>query len=222
MNVIFDLDGTIVDSVPGISASLIYAIRQQGHIVNDDINITSLVGPSMEQIVRKLLAPYHDNRIEETLKIYREHYGSVGLEKCTMYDGVYSLLSSLKDDMHDLFIATSKRNAFAEKIITNMQITNFFSGIIGTPTDGSLDDKRYLLSHLISRYSLSSRHTLMVGDRREDVISAKYNNIKSIGVLWGYGTLFELSGCHVDYTCENPSNVFDTIRKYSAGYCEGS
>lgn len=213
MNIIFDLDGTIVDSVPGISASLIYAIRQQGHIVSDDINISSLIGPPMEQIVRTLLAPYHDNRIAETLKIYREHYGSVGLEKSTMYNGVRSLLSLLKDDVHELFIATSKRNAFAEKIITNMQITEFFSGVLGTPTDGSLDDKRDLLSHLISKYALTAKNTVMVGDRREDVISAKHNDIKSIGVLWGYGTLPELSECNVDCICEKPSEVFDAIIK---------
>lgn len=69
MNVIFVLYGIIVDSAPGISTSLIYILLQQGHIISDDISISSLVGPSMDEIVRRLLTPYHDNRIAETLRI---------------------------------------------------------------------------------------------------------------------------------------------------------
>lgn len=70
MNIIFDLDGTIIDSVPGIRTSLVYAIRQQGHAINEFIDISVLIGPPMNTIVRTLLTPYADSRVAETVDIY--------------------------------------------------------------------------------------------------------------------------------------------------------
>lgn len=213
MNIIFDLDGTIIDSVPGITASLVYAICQQGHVIDENINISSLIGPPMDKIVSTLLKPYGDERIAETVNIYREHYGLVGLDNSVMYEGIFSSLDELRGNGHKLFIATSKRHAFAEKIMDNINIRKLFSDIIGTPEDGSMDDKKRLLSHIISKNSLEINATVMIGDRKEDIFSARHNNIISIGALWGYGSLKELSESCADYLCEVPSGLCDLIRK---------
>ncbi|WP_232486601.1 HAD hydrolase-like protein [Pectobacterium parmentieri] len=107
MNIIFDLDGTIIDSVPGIKESLIYAIRKQGHMIDDGIDIASLIGPPMHSIVRTLLEPYGDSRVEETINIYRAHYGQFGLYNSVIYEGILSVLKTLKQRGDKLFIDLS-------------------------------------------------------------------------------------------------------------------
>ncbi|MEI7238282.1 HAD hydrolase-like protein [Pectobacterium brasiliense] len=213
MNIIFDLDGTIIDSVPGIKDSLIYAIREQGHMIDDDIDISSLIGPPMSNIVKTLLEPYADERVEETIKIYRAHYGQYGLYNSQIYEGVLLMLDKLKQSGNKLFIATSKRQLFAEKILGEMGISTLFSDIIGTPADGSMDDKSKLLAYLITKHEVEPSRSIMVGDRKDDIIGARDNHLSSIGVLWGYGTYDELSTHQADYLCDQPDKLCDVIDK---------
>ncbi|GKV77821.1 phosphoglycolate phosphatase [Pectobacterium carotovorum subsp. carotovorum] len=213
MNIIFDLDGTIIDSVPGIRTSLVYAIRQQGHAINEFIDISVLIGPPMNTIVRTLLTPYADSRVAETVDIYREHYGLYGLNASTLYEGIRDSLEGLKSEGHRLFIATSKRQHFAKSILTNLKLYTLFIDIIGTPEDGSMDDKSLLLSNLIHKYELDIKNTIMVGDRKDDVISAHDNGLLAIGAQWGYGSREELSHSKVDYWCQSPSQLADVVNR---------
>ncbi|KHT22682.1 HAD hydrolase-like protein [Pectobacterium carotovorum] len=220
MNIIFDLDGTIIDSVPGIKDSLIYAIRKQGHVIDDRTDISSLIGPPMVNIVRTLLEPYGDDRVEETINIYRAHYGQHGLYNSIIYEGIMSALEALKQRGDKLFIATSKRQIFAGKILDDMGISSFFLDIIGTPTDGSMDDKSKLLSYLLTKHGLDQRCSIMVGDRKDDIIGAQDNHLLSIGVLWGYGTFNELSTHQADYLCTQPTELCHVIDKIKSSRSE--
>lgn len=179
------MDGTLVDSVPGISDSLIYALGQQGHRLAKDTDITALIGPPMDQIVATLLAPLGDDRVAQTVAIYREHYGRVGLYQGLMYPGIPEALQALQDDGHRLYVATSKRQPFAERILARVGISTRFSEIVGTPLDGSRDDKRLLVSDLVHKQGLHPSSSVMIGDRKEDILSAQYNHLLSIGACWG-------------------------------------
>nr|WP_225622302.1 HAD hydrolase-like protein [Musicola keenii] len=201
------MDGTIIDSLPGIKASLVYAIRQQGHDIDENMDITALVGPPMNSIVCTLLAPYGDNRVAETVNIYREHYGQHGLYESVPYPEIQTSLSQLKNNGHDLFLATSKRQIFAEKILVNLKLDSFFTDIMGTLADGSLDDKSQLLSALINKHALDRKNTVMIGDRKEDIISAHNNGLFAIGVLWGYGSYDELRNHGANIYCQSPSQL---------------
>ncbi|URG51641.1 HAD hydrolase-like protein [Pectobacterium quasiaquaticum] len=213
MNIIFDLDGTIIDSVPSIRTSLVYAIRQQGHAIDEFIDISTLIGPPMNTIVRTLLTPYGDSRVAETVDIYREHDGLHGLHASPLYEGIHDSLERLKSEGHRLFIATSKRQHFAKSILTNLKLYTLFIDIIGTPEDGSMDDKSLLLSNLIHRYELDIKNTIMVGDRKDDVISAHDNGLLAIGAQWGYGSHEELSHSKVDYWCKSPSQLAGVVNR---------
>ncbi|WP_420065769.1 HAD hydrolase-like protein [Pectobacterium colocasium] len=213
MNIIFDLDGTIIDSLPGIRSSLVYAMRQQGHVIDEFIDISMLIGPPMNTVVSSLLTPYNDDRVIETVNIYREHYSMHGVYQATLYDGIKMALGELKDKNHRLFIATSKRQRFAEIILTNLKLRSLFTGVIGTQEDGSLDDKSLLLSALIHKHNLNIKNTIMIGDRKDDIISAHKNGVFSIGVLWGYGSSEELSLHNAGIKCRSPLQLNDVIEK---------
>lgn len=216
MNIIFDMDGTLVDSVPGIRDSLVYALGQQGHRLAEETDITALIGPPMDQIVATLLAPFGDDRVAQTVALYREHYGRIGLYQGMIYPGVMEALQALRHAGHHLFVATSKRQLFAERILDRVGISTLFNDIIGTPPDGSMDDKRLLVSHLLLKHRLSPSSAVMIGDRKEDIISAQYNHLLSIGVRWGYGSQQELTASGADRLCEQPEDLPHTIRALAA------
>lgn len=213
MNLLFDLDGTIIDSLPGIRASLVYAIRQQGHSIDENIDISGLIGPPMDMIVRTLLAPYGDDRIAETVNIYRKHYGQYGLYDSVPYERMISILTHLKNEKHKLFVVTSKRQRFADIILDDLNIRPFFIDVMGTPEDGSMDNKSVLLSSIIYKHGLDEKDTVMIGDRKDDIISAHNNKLLAIGVLWGYGSFDELSSNHADYICKSPDELDKVVNE---------
>lgn len=212
MNVIFDMDGTLVDSVPGIRASLAYALEQQGHWLAEETDITALIGPPMERIVAALLAPFGDDRVAQTVALYREHYGRVGLLQGLIYPGIQQALQRLHADGHRLFVATSKRQPFAQRILARIGISTLFDDILGTPLDGSMDDKRLLVAHLLGKQGLQPSSSVLVGDRKEDIASAQHNHLLSIGARWGYGSLQELTRSGADRLCQSPVDLCPAIQ----------
>lgn len=210
--IIFDLDGTLADSVPGIKLSILYALRQQGHAVNDELDLRPLIGPPMKQIFAKLLDPLGDSRIDEAVKIYRDHYSETGLLKTTLYPQVVETLDFLRQKGFSLYIATSKRQTFAETILKNTGIEHLFTAVQGTPPDGSLDDKSELVKHLLSTHHLSQQNSVLIGDRRDDIIAARANHIGSIGALWGYGSISELQQAGAVIFAETPKHLTTLIQ----------
>ncbi len=211
MNVIFDMDGTLVDSVPGIRASLSYALEKQGHRLAEDTDITALIGPPMDHIVATLLAPFGDDRVVQTVALYREHYGRIGLLQGLMYPDIQQVLKTLYAEGHHLFVATSKRQPFAERILERIGISALFDDILGTPVDGSMDDKRLLVAHLLAKQGLQHSSSVMVGDRKEDMVSAQHNHLLSIGAQWGYGSLQELTSSGANQLCQWPADLLPAI-----------
>lgn len=200
---IFDLDGTLVDSLPGIRQSFLHAIRTLGHAIEDDFDIRPIVGPPIAQGFQHVLSGYGDDRISEAVALYRSHYRDVGLRETVLYPHVAQALMKLKERGFHLYVATSKRQRFAEQIITNNQIGDYFDRMAGTTDDGRLDDKSRLLAQLLGVSHIDSSNAVMIGDRSSDIVAAKANGISSIGVLWGYGDLSELKMAGAETLCDN-------------------
>src|SRR5262249_18421276 len=110
------------------------------------------------------------------------------------------------------FVATSKPQVFAERILQHFELADHFEEICGNDLEGSLDDKAELLRQILVNRSLDPKETVMVGDRKHDVIAAKRNGLISIGVTYGYGSLSELTEAGVDYLCDSPTEVAAVIR----------
>lgn len=210
-SVIFDLDGTLVDSLPGIKESILHALRKQGHAADDALDLKPMIGPPMSQIFTTLLAPFGDSRIHEAVDLFRDHYRETGLLKTSLYPQVVETLHFLRDHGFALYIATSKRQAFAEAILNNAGIDNVFRAIHGTRPDGSLDDKSELVKELIGTHHLSLHNSLLIGDRRDDIIAARCNHLSVIGALWGYGTISELQQAGAVMLAETPDHLTTLI-----------
>jgi phosphoglycolate phosphatase len=106
-----------------------------------------------------------------------------------------------------IYLATSKREIFATRILDHLKFATCFDGIYGSVPSGKLDHKPELLAHILSRHSLSPSRSLMVGDRRHDIFGAHAVGMRGLGVLWGYGTREELENAGADQLVESPDDL---------------
>jgi len=204
--VLLDLDGTLIDSRAGIAASCEAALRALGHTPDPSFDITPLIGPPLPQVIGRLLQDLGDDRIDAGIAAYRAHYGETGLYQATIYPGITDVLPRLSATAR-CFVVTSKRSVFARRIIDSFGMAAWFSGVYGTEPDGSLDDKRELIAAVLRAEALDARETVMVGDRSHDMIGARANGLRGIGVLWGYGSREELDAAGADALLDEPADL---------------
>ena len=210
-SVLLDLDGTLVDSQPGISASCVAALRALGHEPDQTLDIAGAIGPPLEELMQILLQSYGDERVGEAVIAYRQHYGESGFLGSVPYPGIGKSLEEMKRRGLRIYLATSKRAIFASRILDHLKFATYFDGIHGSVPGGELDHKPELLAHVLSRHGLSPSHSLMVGDRRHDISGAHAVGMRGVGVLWGYGTRDELETAGADRLVDFPADLSGTV-----------
>jgi phosphoglycolate phosphatase len=220
-SVLLDLDGTLVDSQPGILSSCSNALRALGHDPGPSLDLSGLIGPPIEDVMRSLLRPYGDDRVTEAVAAYRADYGLNGLLRSTLYAGVPQALADLRRSGAQLYLATSKRRTFAVRILEHTKIAAFFDGVYGSEDGGALDHKPELIAHIVERHALAPDLCVMVGDRRYDITGAHANKIRAIGVLWGYGSRDELKLAGADCLVADPADLLEAVFKLVEASSEG-
>jgi len=204
--ILLDLDGTLIDSRPGIAASCEAALRALGHTPDPSFDVTPLIGPPLPQVISRLLERYGDDRVDAGIAAYRAHYGEVGLHQAAVYPGIVDALRLLSARA-TCFVVTSKRSLYAVRIIGGLGLADRFRGIYGTEPDGSLDDKADLIGAVLRTEGLAARDTAMVGDRSHDMVGARANFVRPVGVLWGYGSRTELEAAGADALLAAPADL---------------
>ena len=210
-SVLLDLDGTLINSYPGISASCLAALRALGHEPDEALDIRGSIGPPLEELMQILLQSYGDDRTGEAVAAYRQHYGESGFLGSVPYPGIGKSLEEMKQTGLRLYLATSKRAMFASRILDHLKFAAYFDGIHGSVPGGELDHKPELLAHVLSEHGLSPSHSLMVGDRRHDISGAHAVGMRGLGVLWGYGSRDELETAGADQLVDSPADLARTV-----------
>jgi phosphoglycolate phosphatase len=210
-SVLLDLDGTLIDSQPGILASCLAALRALGHEPDDTLDIRRFIGPPLEDTMRVLLQPYGDDRIGEAVEAFRQHYGDLGLLGSEPYPGIGSSLEKMQRAGLRIYLATSKREIFASRILHHLGFATYFDGIHGSVPGGEMDHKPELLAHIVSRHDLLPSRSLMVGDRRYDMSGAHAVGMRGLGVLWGYGSRDELEMAGADRLLDSTADLASTV-----------
>jgi phosphoglycolate phosphatase len=204
--ILLDLDGTLIDSRPGIAASCEAMLHALGHTPDPSFDITPMIGPPLPSVIGRVLALYNDDRVDAGIAAYREHYGAIGLHQAEVYPSIAETLSLLSVRGR-CFVVTSKRTVFATRIVEAIGFTSMFGGVYGTEPDGSLDNKAHLIAAVLQTESLDPSATIMVGDRMHDIAGAHSNGLRAIGVLWGYGSRSELEQAGADALAHDPSEL---------------
>jgi phosphoglycolate phosphatase len=207
MNVLIDLDGTITDSRKGIVGCIQHALRSLGHDAPDESSLLRYIGPPLHAAFRELLPVKNESDIERAIAAYRERYVDVGMFENSVYEGIPEALETLRDRGARLFVATSKPEIFAQRILDHFELSRHFEKIYGSELDGRRTDKIDLITHVLSQAQLDRSRTIMIGDRHHDVVGAIANRIRALGALWGYGSREELSDAGAETLLESPSDV---------------
>ena len=142
-----DLDGTIINSAPGIIGSYQHALRCMGAECPPAEELTWVVGPPSRRSFPKLIGP--DQDVEEAVRLYRAHYEQNGLLNGTVYPGMQEALTDLYALPARLFVCTAKPQGFAERIIEHFGLGHLFERMYGADLEGKFDDKGLLIEHII-------------------------------------------------------------------------
>ncbi len=208
--ILLDLDGTLIDSRPGIAASCAAALRALGYEPDPAFDVTPLIGPPLPQVIARLLARHGDGRVDAGMAAYRAHYGETGLRMATVYPGIPDALRTLSVHAR-CFVVTSKRKDFATRIVGSLDFRGAIHRVYGTEPDGSVDDKARLIAAVLRIERLDPDDAVMVGDRSHDMIGARANGMRSIGVLWGYGSRDELSAAGANTLAATPGELVTAL-----------
>jgi phosphoglycolate phosphatase len=206
----FDLDGTLTDPKPGITRSIQYALQKLDHpTMPTEDELTWCIGPPLRASFVRLLGA--ETSADLAVSYYRERFSDVGLYENSVYDGIGEVLTKLCASGHRLFVATSKPHVFAERIIDHFGLRDHFERVFGSELDGTRVDKSHLLEYALKQASVDPARTLMIGDRSHDMVGAKNNGMKGIGVLYGYGTRDELLDAGAHHVCATPGAILGCI-----------
>jgi len=208
---LFDLDGTLTDPKPGITGSLRYALDAMGHGLPEEENLDWVIGPPMLETLAHFLGA---DRAPAALQFYRARYGVSGLFENEVYAGIPHVLAELKASGWTMFVATSKMEAYAIRIVEHFGLAPFFTRVYGSAEDGSRSDKRELLRYLLDEEGLEPKRCMMIGDRLYDARGAKANGIKVTGVTWGFGSREELQAERVDALADRPQDLPGLLAKF--------
>jgi phosphoglycolate phosphatase len=207
--IFFDLDGTLTDPKPGITRSIQYALDKLGQqTIPTEDELTWCIGPPLRTSFVKLLG---EASADLAVSLYRERFSDIGLYENAVYAGVEDVLTALRQSGRRLFVATSKAHVFAERIIDHFDLRRHFERVFGSELDGTRADKSDLLAYALKTTAVESSHATMIGDRSHDMIGARNNGIKGIGVLYGYGSAQELTAAGASHLCATPNAVLDCM-----------
>lgn len=190
--ILFDLDGTLTDSGPGITNSVAYALKKW-NIEEKDINVLrKFVGPPLDVSFAKYYG-FSKEKCVQAIQYYREYYLTKGIYENRVYDGMEELLKWLRDTGRRAIVATSKPEPSAIHVLEYFHIDSYFDIIAGATMDGSRVEKSDVIRYALDRAGIRDLSgVVMVGDRENDIQGAKANGLDSIGVLYGYGSREEL------------------------------
>lgn len=206
---LFDLDGTLTDSTEGIVRCLEYALERMGFDIPEDTN--KFLGPPLYRSFAEFCG-MNEEQVNEAVRIFRERYSTVGLFENRVYEGVPEMLKRLRDGGKRIMVATSKPEVYAVRIFDRFGLSQFFEIVGGANINGTRNDKDEVIEYVLEKAGISDRSSvLMIGDRRQDVIGAHKTGLKCMGILWGFGSIEELTEAGADFIAETPEKAADML-----------
>jgi phosphoglycolate phosphatase len=177
--------------------------------------------PPLEELIRNIGPPLRHyfaevlgaEKVEEAIAHYRQRYDYEGkcLTENTVYPAIPSVLTTLQQHGKKLFVVTAKPQVIAEKIMKHFGLDNLFQHVYGAELDETRSDKAELIAYILEREKLLPETIVMVGDRKHDIIGAAKNKIRSIGVLWGYGSVDELQSAGATTIVQYPDDLLTIL-----------
>jgi phosphoglycolate phosphatase len=207
--VLFDLDGTLVDSRPGIVAALNETLRALGEPERPSAELEAFIGPPVHEAFGALLAGRSPDgaALDEIVADYRARYRVGMVARSIVYPGIPALLQTLDAAGTTLAVATSKAGPLAVELLQGLGLAGRFRAIVG-PVPPARDDKARTIAQALETLGIATSpaaDAVMVGDRHHDVEGARAHGLRAIGVTWGFGDADELRAAGADAIADDPA-----------------
>jgi len=209
--VLFDLDGTLVDSAPGISASVRVAVASFDLPEPTPAQLRAMVGPPLQEGFA-LGFGLSGADVDRAVAAYRAHYSAGAMLEAPPYPGVPELLARLRADGATLAVATSKPEPFAVAILEHVGLLGQFASVHGATLDGAVRHKDQVVGAALARHP-SGRDPVLVGDRAQDVLGAAAHGLPCIGAGWGPAEDGELEAAGAALIAATPADVVEALEK---------
>ncbi len=206
MIVIFDLDGTVWNSEPGILACMVHALDQLALEVPTEAVLRSHIGPPLRSMLAEVGVP--EPLLDDGVRHYRDRYLSAGVYEASLYDGVIGLLDGITGDGHVLATATSKGEVPTRTMLEHFGLADRFAVVGAATMDGTATTKSEVLARTLDGLDHPEpAECVLVGDRDLDVAGAAAHGIDCIGAAWGFGGRIELADAGAWAVAERPVDV---------------
>ena len=210
--ILFDLDGTLTDSAPGITRCVQHALSKLDRPQYTMEELNCFLGPPLHTQFMKFAA-LTSEEADMAVEYYRECYTGTGIYENRVYEGIPELLAALKKCGKRLGVASSKPQIYVEKILDYFKLKNQFDVIAGSEMNGDRTDKAEVIEEALKRsgYAEKRDQVVMVGDRSHDVIGAKKCGVVCVGAAYGYGGRAELEETGADFIADQVQELYTLL-----------
>ncbi|MGB6129315.1 MAG: HAD hydrolase-like protein [Psychrilyobacter sp.] len=209
--ILFDLDGTLTDPGVGITKAVQYALKKNNIVEESLSTLEKFIGPPLKESFAEFYS-FNEKMVSDSIQYFREYFRKNGIFENEIYSGILDLLGELRNRDCKVVVATSKPTVFANTVLKNFGMMKYFDLVVGSNLDGTLGNKSEIINCVIDNLKIKNlEETIMIGDRKYDIIGAEKNNIDSIGVLYGYGSLEELVGARPTYIVDSISQLYGLL-----------
>lgn len=203
---LFDVDGTLIDSFPGIRHGFLLGLEAVGWDKPDEEFIKRIPGPPMPESMRALgMSP---DQVEQAMQAYSAYMSTEGWQRFEVFDGMADLLARLKGEGFEVVTATSKSERFARAALERAGMLGHIDFLGAASNDGVRAKKADVIRYVLD--NVAPKRPLMIGDRTHDYTGAAAFNIPSVAVTWGYGTSAEWD--EADYVASDATELERIIR----------
>ena len=212
-HLIFDLDGTLTDNTSGIRNSLLYALEHmQIHGYSEEM-LEQFIGPPLQWGFSSLFK-LNERNTRLAVEYFRDYYSDNGWHENEPYPGVYQLLEDLHFAGVRMYIATSKLEKFAQKIIEYFEFDKYIIQLKGADYGGNHATKATIVADLLHAQQVKpSENVVMIGDTVFDIEGGKRNGLTTIAVTYGFGKEEELQNANPNYFAESVDELYEILMK---------
>lgn len=207
---IFDLDGTLADTLYDLADAVNYGLTKLGFPVHPYESYKKFVGNGVQKLCQRALPESKSEYTEDLMTFFTQYYNNHFLDKTCLYDGIKEVLTQLAQNNVTLAVATNKPQDFAVKIIEKLLSEFDFIKILGGCKERPQKPDPKIISDILNSIPSQDR-IFMIGDSNVDIFTAKNSGINSIGCLWGFRTASELSDAGADFIAHVPNDITEFI-----------
>ena len=205
-NIIFDLDGTITNSYEGIVNAVKFSLDKI-NFKYDESKLISFIGPPLKDSYTEL--GFSETESKARIEDFRDYYFKKGMKEMHLYDGIEDTIKNLHDKGYKIYLATSKVESSAKKILSDNHLLKYFSYVAGATMDQSRVEKEDVIAYLLDKTGIKPEESIMVGDRHHDIEGAKMNNIRAIAAEYGFGNKEEYE--NAVFVAQKPTDIYDYV-----------